>query len=319
MNDLALDVILTLLAGSSRLLKWKLFASPSTPSSILFAPRRCDRFWNSQWHLTAKHSTAGFSRLPPFLTFVFFFFSFFVVQSRHTHTLALSLMVQQRADGLMPGCRYSALFKSISRTALSHLPPRFSPHPTVLISASLTRTCLSSGTRFSRCQSQQHFDLSFCFLSFKKMDFGHLKNEWAITSQKTAPPLPKAIVYRKSIDFKIVLDDMTYVIIRILSLMIYSLPSWVVKQINSSAGIRCPIRRPLMFCMWMCYAHVTRCLPPHHLCSPYVWSTARQFFSRAKVSSSSFLVPCKQQCELTPPPRSAVFTVLNNNRKERGN
>lgn len=59
------------------------------------------------------------------------------------------------------------------------------------------------------------------------MDFGHyvVKNEWAITSQKMAPPLPKAIVHIKSIDFKIVLDDTTYVIIRILPLMIYSIPS----------------------------------------------------------------------------------------------
>lgn len=130
MNDLALDLllILILLVCSSSLLKWKLFASPSPPSSILFAPRRCDGFWNSQWHLTAKHSrflpTASFPHLC-LLLLLLIFFPAADVQSRQTRAPALP--VQQRADRMMPGCRYSAPFKSIFQTAPSHLPPCFIP------------------------------------------------------------------------------------------------------------------------------------------------------------------------------------------------
>ena len=58
------------------------------------------------------------------------------------------------------------------------------------------------------------------------------------------------------------LADMTYFAVKTVPLMIYSIPSWVMERISSSAGIRCSIRRAVMFCMWLCWVHVRRwCLP----------------------------------------------------------
>lgn len=149
------------------------------------------------------------------------------------HALPPSRLVQQRADGMMPGCRYSALFKSVFQTALSHLPPCFIPWISSSLLPSHGPVCpvelVSQGVRASSI-------LTFLFISFHFQKWTLVIMWWRMNgpsqANKTAPPLPKAIVHIKSIDFKIVLDDTTYVIIRTLSLMIYSIPSWVVKQIN---------------------------------------------------------------------------------------
>lgn len=84
---------------------------------------------------------------------------------KHTHWSRSGSLVKQRSDRMMPGCRCSALFKSISQTVLSHLPPRFIPssllpsrrpvHPVELVSL---------GVRASSM-------LTFLFLSFKKWIF----------------------------------------------------------------------------------------------------------------------------------------------------
>lgn len=93
------------------------FASPSVSSGILIATLRCDRSSNSQWHLTAQHTIAGFLLLPLTTSVSFPFFSSFPLRiyyaDRHTLWICSASLVKQGSDWMMPGCRSSALLKSI--------------------------------------------------------------------------------------------------------------------------------------------------------------------------------------------------------------
>lgn len=130
------------------------------------------------------------------------------------------------------------------------------------------------------------------------------------------------------------LADMTYFAVKTVPLMIYSIPSWVMERISSSAGIRCSIRRAVMFCMWLCWVHVRRwCLPiwvlrvfEIRLCSfgcVFKCKVLPEFLP-GYLQTAAYMdnPPPPHPTPAHPTPRSTcipVFTVLDNNRKERGN